>query len=57
MDTMERKKKKNGGDRTNLHFPYRKPLLLFSFGLKVLERSILILFREGNRNMCPGGTA
>ena len=56
MDTLERKKK-NGGDRTNLHFPYRKPLLLFSFGLKVLERSILILFREGNRNMCPGGTA
>lgn len=51
------KKEKNGGDSTNLHFPHRKPLLLFSSGLKVLARSILILFREGNRNMCPGRTA
>ena len=56
MDTLERKKK-NGGDSTNLHFTHRKPLLLFSFGLKVLERSILILFREGNRNMCSGRAA
>lgn len=44
------KQGKNGGDSTNLHFPpYRMPLLVFSFGPMVLERSIQILSRERNK--------
>lgn len=45
---LERKKKMEGTVQICIS-PCRMPLLLFSFGLEVLERSIQILSREGNK--------